>query len=227
MSESPFKSEDGVKRGSVYIFSRNLGGANNWGEMTKLSASDAEDYDIFGTAVAVYGDTIVVGAPQKNGTGLDRGEAYIFKRNMGGADNWGEAAELIASTPDDNALFGASVSIFGTTIVVGAFMENGTGLDNGAAYIFEQDDQDINVWEEATRLISSDNDFQDYFGVSVAICEDNLVVGALGSDYSDISSGAAYIFRRNQGGENQWGEVSKLVASDAGSLDENGISVSI
>lgn len=224
---SPYKSGDGIKRGSVYVFSRNLGGANNWGEMTKLSASDAEDYDIFGTAVAVNNDTIVVGAPQKNGAGTDRGEAYIFNRNIGGEDNWGEVAKLIASNPDDNALFGASVSIYGTTTIVGAFMENGTGLDNGAAYIFEQNYQDLEVWEEAARLISSDNDFQDYFGRSVAIFEDNVVVGAYGSDYEDISSGAAYIFGRNKGGENEWGEVSKLIASDAASNDENGTAVSI
>lgn len=224
---SPMKNEDGEKRGAVYVFQRNLGGTNNWGEMTKLTASDAEDYDIFGAAVAINGDIIVVGAPQKNGTGIDRGEAYIFKQNMGGADNWGELAKLIASNPDDNALFGASVSVFDATIVVGAFLENGTGLDNGAAYIFEQDDPNLDVWEEAARLISSDNDFQDYFGRSVAIFEDNVVIGAYGSDCEYISCGAAYIFGRNQGEENQWGEVSKLVASDAGSLDENGISVSI
>jgi len=95
---------------------------------SKLTASDAADYDVFGYSVAISGDTLVVGAPFEDGGAGDplnaAGAAYVFERNQGGADNWGQvtilrASDRQASDPfGDN--FGSSVSISGDTLVVGA-----------------------------------------------------------------------------------------------------------
>ena len=66
--------------------------------MAKLIASDAEDDDRFGISVAISGDTVVVGAYGDDGWwGNDRGAAYVFERNKGGVDNWGQVKKLTAS----------------------------------------------------------------------------------------------------------------------------------
>ena len=61
----------------------------------------------------------------------------------------------------------------------------------------------------------------DQFGFSVAISGDTAIVGAYINDDDGSFSGSAYIFERNTGGANDWGEVQKLVASDAAGDDNS------
>lgn len=66
-------------QGSAYVFERNYGGANAWGRITHLTASDGAEDDQFGGAVAVAGDTVVVGAQYHDvGSNGNQGAAYIF-----------------------------------------------------------------------------------------------------------------------------------------------------
>ena len=114
-------------------------GADNWGQVPKLTAgSYAEDKGYFGGSVAISGDTVVVGAYREDGPGLDRGAAYVFERNQGGAENWGQVRRLTASTLQEEVYFGISVGISGDTVVVGAYKEDGAGDNRGAAYIYER-----------------------------------------------------------------------------------------
>ena len=103
--------------GAAYIFERNQGGAENWGQVQKLTASDAAVNDQFGRSVAIDVDTVVVGAWLKNS---NAGAAYIFERNQGGAENWGQVKKLTASDAAAGDDFGSSVSINADTVVVGA-----------------------------------------------------------------------------------------------------------
>ena len=103
-----------------------------------LVADDAGANDYFGCSVSVSGDYAVVGAGGENGTGTDQGAAYVFYRNQGGADNWGQVKKIVGSDTADDDGFGYAVAIDGTTIVVGADGEDGTGTDQGAAYVFYQ-----------------------------------------------------------------------------------------
>ena len=90
--------EGNLAQGSAYIFERNQGGANNWGEVKKLTASDGAADDFFGRSVAIYADTAIVGADFDTiGGNHLQGSAYIFERNQGGANNWGEVKKLTAS----------------------------------------------------------------------------------------------------------------------------------
>jgi hypothetical protein len=102
-------------------------------QAAKLTASDTEDWDWFGFSVAISGDTVVVGAHQEGG---DRGAAYVFERNQGGADNWGQVTKLTASDAANEDYFGGSVAISGEAVVVGASGEDGAGGNRGAAYVF-------------------------------------------------------------------------------------------
>ena len=219
--------EGGSDRGAAYILDRDEGGTNNWGEVKKLTASDAADGDQFGTSVSISGGTTVVGAPYEDGLGADCGAAYIFFRDEGGDDNWGQEAKLAASDAESGDLFGWSVAISGNYAVVGArYGDNGV-TDCGAVYIFYRDEGGTNNWGEVMKLTASDAESGDQFGYSVAISGDFVVVGANFEDGSGADCGAAYTFDRNQGGDNNWGQVVKLTASDAQNGDYFGYSVAL
>ncbi|HMG77030.1 MAG TPA: FG-GAP repeat protein, partial [Pyrinomonadaceae bacterium] len=200
--------------GAGYIFERNQGGAENWGQVQKLTASDAAGGDDFGSSVSINADTVVVGAWVKNS---NTGAAYIFERNQGGAEHWAQVQKLTASDAVVR-YFGYSVSINGDTVVVGAY-------DTGAAYIFERNQGGAEHWGQVQKLTSSDGIGGDQFGVSVAINIDTVAVGAIHGNRG--TSGAVYIFERNQNGLESWGQVKELTADDAALLDEFGISVAI
>jgi len=213
--------------GAAYIYERNFGGHDNWGEVKKLKASDAQGWDYFGISVAIDGDYIVVGANREDGAGNTRGAAYIYERNFGGQDNWGEVKKLTASDAGDTDFFGNSVAIDGDFIVVGAFYEDDAGSDSGAAYIYERNSGGQDNWGEVKKLTASDAQADDRFGWSVAIYGDFIIVGAYYEDGGGTDLGAAYIFNRNSGGQDNWGEVKKLTASDAEDYDWYGSTVAI
>lgn len=207
--------------GSVYVFERNEGGPGNWGELRKLTASDADSGDEFGSAVALEGDTIVVGTIRNAGTG----SAYIFGRNEGGSDNWGEVKKLTPSDVTPGDWFGSAVAISESTVLVGANSSDDAGDASGSAYVFERSEGGDDNWGEVKKLTASDAAAGDFFGVSASISGDTAVVGAWANDDAGVSSGSAYVFRRDQDGASNWGEVQKLTASDAAFGDRFGASV--
>ncbi len=132
-----YKDTGGISAGTAHVFERDQGGADNWGEVKKLTASDAEEFDNFGVSVAISGDSAVVGARVEDVGGSYAGAAYAFQRNNGGAGNWGEVKKLTASDAHAFDLFGVSVAVSGDTAVVGAWHEDAGGNDAGAVYVFE------------------------------------------------------------------------------------------
>jgi len=92
----------GERSGSAFIFERNQGGPNNWGQVKKVTASDAAAQDQFGSGVSASGDTVVVTSAHT---------VYIFERNAGGPNNWGEIKKFSGFT--------GSIHISGDTLVVG------------------------------------------------------------------------------------------------------------
>ena len=201
--------------GSAYIFYRDKGGPDNWGQVKKITARD--DVHDFGLSVSINGDTLVVGTFTKS--------AYIFYRNNGGLDNWGQVKKITSSGPDSEN-FGESVSISDDTVVVGALFGDGNEPNTGSAYIFYRDRGGFDNWGEVQKLIASDGDENDHFGISVSISDDTVVVGALFGDGNEPNTGSAYIFYRDRGGSDNWGEVKKLTASDGDESDHFGRSIS-
>ena len=219
--------DKGALSGSAYIFGRNQGGENNWGEAVKLTASDGAELSHFGGSVAISGDTAIVGAYTSDNAAPNSGSAYIFERNYGGTNHWGERHKLtvLDAAADDH--FGDSVAIFNDTAIVGAFANDDDGPSSGSAYIFQRNHGGTDNWGQILKLTASDADVFDLFGDSVAISNDTAIVGALGNSDEGEFSGSAYVFDRNQGGANNWGQVLKLTASDAAEEDEFGTSVAI
>jgi hypothetical protein len=174
----------------------------------RLVPSDGADGDQFGFRVAVSGSTAVVGAAVHDGS---RGAAYVFKRTGSG---WAQSAELTASDAKPNDLFGASVAISGSTIVVGSEYANG---GTGAAYVFTLS---AGVWSQTAELTASDGVPGDAFGISTGISGTRVIVGA---DWAS-SNGAAYVFTKTVSG---WQQTAKLMASDGASGVQFGFSVAI
>ena len=192
--------DNGIDSGAAYVFERDQGGIGNWGQVTKLLASDGTTLDRFGNSVAISGDTVVVGAPSDDDKGEDSGATYVFERDQGGIGNWGQGAKLLASDDAAADRFGVSVAISGDTMVVGAVFDGDNGIDSGSAYVFERDQGGTDNWSQVTKLLASDGAEGDAFGFSVAINGDTVVVGADFDDDNGINSGSAYVFERNQGG---------------------------
>jgi FG-GAP repeat protein len=216
-------------QGSVYVFERNQGGPNNWGEIKKLTASDGAAFDRFGDAVAIYGDTAIIGAFADDIGGNDnQGSVYVFERNQGGANNWGEVKRLTASDGAVSDQFGSYVAIYGDTVIIGApDTDIGSNFSQGSAYVFERNQGGPNNWAEVKKLIASDGTVFAKFGV-VAIHGDTAIIGTPGGETGIINNrGAAYLFERNQGGPNNWGEVKKLIAADSIVPEAFGFSVAI
>ncbi len=225
---APWEDAGDSGAGAAYVFQRDEGGANNWGEVIKLTGSDAEARDLFGVRVSVGGDTAVVGAGGEDAGGDLAGAAYVFQRDEGGTNNWGEVAKLTASDAQARDTFGNSVAVSGDTAVVGAWQEAAGGSAAGAAYIFQRDEGGTNNWGEVTKLTASDAQAYDFFGTSVAVSGDTAVVGAYFEAAGGLlQAGAAYVFQRNQGSQDNWGEVKKLTASDADVGDYFGGSVAV
>ena len=201
--------------GSAYIFHR---GGLDWGDETKLTASDGATYDHFGASVSISGDYAVVGAPWDDDDGFSSGSAYVFHRE--GA-NWVEESKFTASDGVTDDRFGTSVSISGDYVVVGANEDDDNGYNAGSAYIFRHEGAD---WVEETKLTASDGGAYDNFGTSVSISGDYAIVGASGDNDNGSHSGSAYVFRREG---SDWVEETKLTASDGDYDDYFGTSVSI
>ncbi len=213
--------------GSAYIFHKDQDGTNSWGQLTKLTASDGASGDYFGYSVSLSGDYAIVGASYDDDNGTNSGSAYVFYKDQGGTNNWGEMTKLIASDRNTADYFGRSVSLSVDYVIVGAQYDDDNGTSSGSAYVFHKEQGGTNNWGELTKLLASDGDEYDYFGYSVSILGDYAIVGAYGDDDNGSYSGSAYVFYKEQGGSNNWGELTKLTASDGAASDYFGSSVSL
>ncbi|MCP4614576.1 MAG: hypothetical protein GY845_38335 [Planctomycetes bacterium] len=206
--------DNGNGSGSAYIFKRD--GAT-WTEQTKLSAGDGATYDCFGSSVSIDGDYAIVGAYKDDYYGgNDSGSAYIFKRD---GSTWTQQAKLNAGDRAASDYFGYSVSIDGDYAIVGAYKDDYYGEnDSGSAYIFKRDGS---TWTQQAKLNAGDRAASDYFGYSVSISGEYVLIGAYRDGYG---SGSAYIFKRNGA---TWTEQAKLTGGDAAYDARFGISVAM
>lgn len=217
-----------VDRGVVYVFDRDQGGLGVWGQVKKLTAADGVAGDLFGHAVTIEGETIIVGAPGADVSGnIDQGAAYVFSLNEGGLGAWGQLRKLTGDDGAANDSFGWSMAVDGANVVVGAPDASVDGIvEQGAAYIFGQNEGGANAWGQVRKLTADDGAAGDHFGNAVSIAEQTAVVGAYLADVGDsIDQGASYIFGQNQGGANMWGQSKKLLAGDGLAGDQFGTSL--
>jgi hypothetical protein len=206
-----------------------------------LKASNTDPDDQFGRAVSVFGNTLVVGAPAEDGSGIGvdaadddlaewAGAAYVFVRS---GDTWVFEAYLKASNTGPGDLFGTSVAVHFDTIVVGAPGEagSGAGVDppdddllegSGAAYVFKRA---FGSWSQQAYLKAPTNTFLFAgFGQSVSVSADTVVVGSPLDSAVAGAEGAAYVFHRTG---NTWSPQAQLRASNMDHDDRFGSSVCV
>ena len=233
-----FIATDGINQASV-VSTFSLSFVPDWTVApteSKLTASDGAQYDQLGYGVAISGDGAyaIAGAwGEDGGAGdpyINAGAAYVYTKS---GSTWTEQTILTASDPGVGDQFGNKLDINsdGTYAIVCAPREAGGAGDPlanaGAAYIFTRSGS---TWTQQAKLVSSDLQANDYFGISVSINSDATyaIVGAYledgGAGDPLDAAGAAYIFTRSG---STWTQQAKLTASDAQGDDYFGYSVSI
>ncbi|MFY0631875.1 MAG: T9SS type A sorting domain-containing protein [Flavobacteriaceae bacterium] len=215
---------NGLSSGTAYVFEKNSN--DQWIETNKLISSDGHSQEVFGGTVATNGEYISIGATHWPAL---YGKAYMFKKENG---IWVETEEILPSRYTYN--FGDSISMWGDYMAFGGSeLELSIGptkyYNAGVVYIFKLNNS--GEWIETDRINASEFDEDDYFGESVGLYEDRLIVGAYYEDEDETESntlenaGSAYVFERNP--DESWSQIQKIVASDREAFDNFGISVAI
>jgi len=223
---------DDSSKGSAYVFTRDTAGdlTSGWTQRAKLTAGDGAGGDRFGQSVSISGDAVVIGAFFDDD---ERGSAYVFTRNTAGdlTSDWTQVAKLTADDGVADDRFGYSVSIDGDTVVIGAYQDDDNGTASGSAYVFTRDTAGnlASDWTQHAKLTANDGAGSDYFGYSVSIDDDTVVIGAYQDDDKGGGSGSAYVFTRDTAGDltSGWTQTDKLTASDGAGNDLFGYSVAI
>lgn len=199
--------------GALYVFRRR---ALSWRFEAKLTAPEPVDDDSYGRSVAMSDDVIVVGAPRRHAPKADQGAAYAYSW-QGGA--WTFEAELVASNAEEGDQFGASVDIFGETLVVGAVdATRGGQREAGAAYVFVRDG---GSWRQSAELLHPEPEEGASLGFAVSIDGD---LAAVAVPRDDSGRGSVLVFRRVGVA---WTFEAKLQPNDARKSTRFGDSVSL
>jgi len=213
--------------GAAYVFTRT---GTNWSQQAYLKPLNPGMNFNFGWSVSVSSNTVVVGTPFESSTALASGAVYVFVRD--GA-NWSQQAFLKEPATLAHDQLGASVSVWGNTLIAGANRESSRETNSGAACVFARAGTN---WSVQAILKASNPGPEDQFGWFVGICMDTAVVGAkledsyaqgINGDESDDSlpdSGAAYVFVRV--GTN-WLQQAYIKPANTGSGDQFGFSVAV
>ncbi len=199
---APENDVEGVEdAGTVFIYHKDFGGANNWGQVAKIfdgvspTALDQVGYDI-----SIDGDYLAVSIPGDEFS--DIGEVWIFKRS---GDSWSLIKEI---KPENPVSFGRSIALHDSVLVVGDRHEivpdcNSSG---GSASIFYQNEGGSENWG-LIRKICVEGDSEQDFGFDVAIFNQKIIVGIPNYINNQEQSGAFALFEQNEGGPHNWGHT--------------------
>ena len=186
-------------RGAAYVYVNHT--TAGLVEEAILTASDGEDDDEFGGAVAIQDGLsfsniassisyILVGAVEDAPNGPGSGSAYVFSKRPGFP--WTQQRKLVPFDGADGDQFGWSVAITPDAAMVGAIHDDDNGSNSGSAYIFIHSNTAHNPWSVQTKLLPTDGQGNDLFGISASIGGIRGIVGAVGHGDNGFLSGAAY-----------------------------------
>ena len=222
---------NGYQSGSAYIFEKQVN--LTWVQVAKISPSDGSAYYSFGYSVAIGASNynngiyfVIVGAVYNDGGGCEEQEnkAYIFELNTIATDessnDWIET-NIFYGNYD---CFGVSVAIWDDVAVIGAYTSD-TPRNSGSVTVVERANA-TNAWNVSTVLKTTSAIEGDYFGTSVGVYQNTIIVGATHVNTPSYDSGRAYIFYKDKDA-NQWYEGSTLKDDGAAGYDYLGRSVSI
>jgi hypothetical protein len=208
--------DNGADSGSAYIFTRT---GTTWIQQQKLLPLDGAGNDIFGLAVALDGDTALIGGEWNDDNGSNSGSAYIFTRT---GTTWTQQQKLIASDGKAGDIFGVFVSLDGNTALIGAAGDDDAGSESGSAYVFTRIGT---IWMQQQKLLASDGSRDDHFGgFSFALDGDTAFISAKYDDDNGIDSGSVYVFTKSSLTYNIAGGLGvNLKITNNGTTDANDI----
>ena len=184
----------------------------------KLTADDAFREEQFGRGSSILGDKALIGAPSHFRQGFGGGKVYEFSRE---GESWVLTDSLFPPDITQGHSYGISIDMDSTFAVVGMMGDFTNGLSSGSAFVYELVNGD---WVSRSKLLPDDVEAGDFFGRSVSISDDHVIVGSPGDDDQGNSAGAAYIFQRQ---DDSWTQLTKLLPSTGAEADSFGVSVAI
>jgi FG-GAP repeat protein len=206
-----------LQQGAAYVFVKPASGWKNMTQVAKLTASDGAAYDQLGRAVAISGNSVIVGAPQAVRGGYGAGAAYVFVQPKSGWTDMTETAEFSGSDEAAGSYFGGAVAISGNTALASGL--NNYGMGSGAEYIFVKPASGWKSGTETAQLSASNG------GVGpAAISGDTVIAGGAALDQW---RGAAYVFVKPAGGWQNMTETAMLTDANGKIADDLGWSVAI
>ncbi|NNF01568.1 MAG: T9SS type A sorting domain-containing protein [Bacteroidia bacterium] len=227
-----------IEAGAAYIYELDTTG--NYSSVSKIGAHDASSADSYGIAVGIFEKTAIVGSfnddTDINGSNFlnGAGSAYIYELDSANG-SWIQTQKIVPSDREAGANFGWRVAIDDGTIIVSAPEESKDSIglnpinNSGAIYIYNKDSS--GTWSEKQKITAFDREQGDFFGESISIHDDGIIVGAFGDNEDEngnntlISSGSAYIFKKSS--DTTWSFQQKIAASDRAVADKFGNGVSI
>ncbi len=178
---------------AAYLFLKPDTGWEDNTEDARLNASDNVSGDYFGGAVALENNTVVISAYLKDHVG----KVYLYEKPPAGWTDIQESAKLSASDPTLNDAFGVSLALSGNVVAVGAHFDDDLGESSGSVYLFQKPSGGWADANETLKVHASDSTADSYFGQSLSMDANLMLVGAPYDDCEngDINCGAAYVYR--------------------------------
>ncbi len=174
--------------GSVYIFTRS---GTSWSLEQEIHNPSPTADDYFGSSVAIYGDTCIIGAYQEDTGGSAAGSVYIYTRS---GTTWSLQQEIHNPSPTADDKFGYRVSIYSDSCIIGAYLEDTGEDDAGSVYIYTRSGT---TWSLEQEINNPSPVADDKFGDRVSIYGDTCIISAYGDDTGESSAGSVYIYTRS------------------------------
>ncbi|HMX39157.1 MAG TPA: HYR domain-containing protein, partial [Saprospiraceae bacterium] len=213
--------EKGLNAGAAYVFNKDQGGVGAWGQVAKLSGTDSQAGDLFGSTLDLEGDMAVVGAPLNDEKGLNAGAAYLFDRSNG----WQQTKKLTAADAAALDNYGVSVSMSETTVAIGSSQDDDKGSSSGSVYMYEKSVGGAANWGQLSKLTALDGTANDQFGYALALSGRYMAAGARFDDPRGFKSGSMYVFYRQDDGA--WVQLTKFFDAGGDSRDFFGSSIGL
>lgn len=201
--------------GAAYLYSLNH---NGWQQQAKLVAKQPYAGDTLGGNVALKNEFAMLGASRSDLKAEDAGAVFAFEKQE---NTWSEQQVLTAIDAKAGDAFGQSIALTEQFLVIGAPHSDSPLEDSGSAYVFIRKN---NKWQFHSKLTAKDGAQGDLFGISVAIHDNTLLVGADLNDERAEKAGAVYVFQFD--GE-RWIQQAKLMANDGANTDIFGVRVAL
>ena len=174
---------EGADAGAVYLFERNQGGVDAWGQVDKLTTGNQAAGDEMGSSVALSASRVLAGAPKSDLNATDAGAAFLFARNTGGANAWGLLKSLVSPAPSSQARFGTAVGLDSEHAVIGEPFADPRGVGNaGVVHLFSRNWLGADSWSPMQAISPTNLPPASRFGNALAWHQGSLAVAAPGND---------------------------------------------